>query len=557
MSFAPSLALRLGIALVVAFPPLAALGQEAEGQEAAIGQEAEAGHEGGALGAVHFPVSCAPAVQAEFDRAVALLHHMMYVESREAFGGIAERDPGCAMAHWGIAMTLFQPLWPTRPGPEQIRRGWEEVRKAKELEPATDRERAFVAAVEAFYREPETAEWWTRISRWAESMQTVYEAYPDDIEAAAFYALSHLASGQVAEDRMAHQAQAAEILLTIYQRERTHPGAIHYTIHANDVDGRADESLSVVRSYDDIAPSVPHALHMPTHIYVRLGHWPEVIEWNRKSAEAALLFPAGDAVSHHYPHAMDYLVYAYLQRGEDEEAEAALAESLTKEDYQRTFISAFHLAAMPARYAVERHDWTVAAALPARTPSYLPWDRYPWPESLTWFARGLGAVRTGDLAAAHRAIERMEVLRNGAEEAGERSFAEYIEIDRLILAAWLARAGGKGAEALALARASAELEGATQKHPVTPGSLLPANEALGDLLMELGRPEEALPAYQASLGAWPRRFHSLLGAARAARAAGQDRVASRYYAELLAVVGETETLRSGVREARQYVTDTE
>ncbi len=509
---------------------------------------------GRALGAVNFSVSCAPSVQGDFNRAVALLHHMQYVESRAAFEAIALADPECAMAHWGIAVTLFQPLWPARPTPEHLRRGWEEVQKALELGPRTDRERAFVAAAEAFYREPESADWWTRIRRWAAAMEEAYAGSPDDIETAAFYALSHMAAGLVAEDRMAHQERAAEVLLGIYAREPRHPGALHYTIHANDVTGRADESLDIVRSYDDIAPSVPHALHMPTHIFVRLGQWPEVITWNRRSADAALELPAGDRISSHYPHAMDYLLYAYLQRGDDARALAVLREVVDRtQDFQQEFASAFHLATMPARYALERRAWAEAARVTPRERASVDWDRYVWPEGVSWFARGVGAARTGDLEEAERANAKMTVLRDRASEAGERDFATYIEIDRLILASHIAQVRGDGERAVALAREAVEREAGVQKHPVSPGSLLPASEALGDLLMELDRPDEALEAYEASLAVWPKRFQTLIGAARAARDLGDDASARRFYARLLEVVGEARSERPAVAEAREFV----
>ena len=510
-----------------------------------------AGHEHD-LGEVRFGVSCATEVQPEFDRAVALLHHMMYEDARRTFEAVAREDPDCAMARWGIATTLFQPLWPTRPGPEELRRGWDEIEQARALEPASDREQNLVAATEAFFREPETAEWRKRIERWAAAMEKGYEAHPDDIETAAFYALSQLALGTVSEDRMAVNEGAARILLAIHEREPTHPGAIHYTIHANDVDARAGESLDVVRSYSGIAPSVPHALHMPTHIFVRLGEWAEVIQWNRRSADAALEVDAGGGVSHHYPHATDYLLYAHLQRGDDGRARAVLEETLAKERYQDSFISAFHVAAMPARYAVERRAWEEAAAVEPNTPATLSWDKYPWPEAIAWFGRGLGAARSGDLATAREAEARMAALRDGAEESGERDFAAYIEVDRLILAGWIAHAEGDNETAVERIRSAAELEKTVQKHPVTPGALMPPYEALGDLLLELDRRGEALAAYEASLQTWPGRYNSLLGAARAAAAIPDAEKAQGYYEELLEVVGDAETTRPGVEEARAY-----
>ncbi|MBT8402008.1 MAG: hypothetical protein KJO98_16150 [Rhodothermia bacterium] len=485
------------------------------------------------MGTVHFEVSCDDNVVDDFDRALALMHHMQYVESREAFEQISEADPACAMAYWGVAMTRFQPLWPSRPGVDQLKQGKEELQTARAIGIATDREDRLVAAAEAFFREPESADWWTRIQRWSDAMSAAYEAHADDIETAALYALSQLAVGQVAEDRMAHNARAAEVLLSIHEREPTHPGAIHYTIHANDVDARAGESLDVVRSYSAIAPEVPHALHMPTHIFVRLGAWNDVIEWNRRSADAALKLPAGDAISHHYPHAIDYLVHAYLQRGEDDKAKAAIDEIGSKADpFQPTFISAFHLGSIPARYAVERRDWAAAASIAPRTPESVKWDGFWWPEAISWFARGMGAVRTGNVEDAEKSKVRLIELRDSAERAGEQAFRDYIEVDRLILEAWLAHARGDS-ETEHIARAAAALEVSTQKHPVTPGSIYPAPESLGDILMALNQPSQALEAYEGSLVQWPGRFNSLLGAARAAKAAGDEGKALHYYRKLL------------------------
>jgi tetratricopeptide (TPR) repeat protein len=450
-------------------------------------------------------------------------------------------------------MTLFQPLWPLRPGPEQLQRGWQEVQKAEELAPATERERALVAAAAAFYREPESADWWTRIGRWAEATEEAWRARPDDIETAAFQALAVLASGYVAEDRMAHQARAAELLAGILEREPTHPGAVHYTIHANDVDGRAAESLDVVQGYAHIAPSVPHALHMPTHIFVRLGEWPQVIEWNRKSADAALgVAGEGPSPGTHYLHAMDYMVYAQLQQGADRAAEATLGEALGADRFADDFASAFHLAAMPARYAIERRAWTEAAGVAPRTPETLPWERYPWAEALSWFARGMGAARSGEIEEARRAEARMIDLQDAAESAGERDFATYIEVDRRILTGWIAQASDDAAGAVELIRSAAELDRTVQKHPVSPGALYPPFEALGDLLLEAGRPADALAAYRTSLEAWPRRFRTLLGAARAAREAGDLAGAASYYDELLEVAGADGGGRPGLEEAREF-----
>ncbi len=540
---------RVMVLLTCALIAGAAGAENARAEEMHGDHGAQAGEE--ALGTVDFRVSCADASQPAFDRALGFMHHMMYEQARTGFERIVETDPECPMAHWGIATTLFQPLWPTRPSADDLARGWTEIRKATDLNPATERERTLVAATEAFFRDPETADWRTRIERWAEAMEVAYRAAPEDLDTAALYALSRLALAQGVEDRDPLHAEAETVLRGVYDQVPTHPGAVHYTIHANDAAGRADKSLEIVKSYGEIAPQVAHALHMPTHIFVRLGGWPEVIEWNRRSADAALEHPAGDAVSHHFPHATDYLLYAFLQRGEDDRAAAVLDETVAKDGYQRSFISAFHLAAMPARYAVERRQWEEAAAVEPRSPEYLPWDNALWAEGLSWLARGLGALHTGDLAGAREAEGRLAALRDAATSAGEQGFSTYIEVDRLILAGWIARAEDRPDEAVELIREAAALEGTVEKHPVTPGALLPPYEALGDLLLDLDRPDEALEAYRASTEVWPGRFNTLLGAARAAAAAGDDKAARTYYAELLEVAGSSD--RAAVSEAEQYL----
>lgn len=505
----------------------------------------------GSIGAVDFRVSCEESVKQDFDHALGMMHHMMYERSRSEFEAIAEKDPECAMAYWGIATTLFQPIWPTRPSQEDLAKGWDNIQKAKQLGPDTDREKALVSATEGFFKDPETAEFNTRINRWAEAVKKAYDLNPDDHDIAAFYALSRLAIAQRAEDPGPLHDEAESVLRSIYEKEETHPGAVHYTIHSNDADGRAEKSLDIVRSYGEIAPEVAHALHMPTHIYVRLGNWDEVIAWNTRSADAALKHPAGDKVSHHYAHAVDYMVYAYLQRGENDKAQASIKELSEKGNHQASFISAFHLAAIPARYAVERREWAEAAALSPRNPDYLPWDQATWAEGLSWYARGLGALHNGDTESAKNAEKKLATLREKSKAEGEDNFANYIEVDRLILSGWIAHKADKPEEAERLIRSAAELEGRTEKHPVTPGALLPPNEALGDLLMELDRPEDALEAYKTSDDIWPGRYNTLLGAARAAAKSDDKENAEKYYGELLKIAGNSDS--RGVIEAKKYM----
>ena len=505
------------------------------------------------LGRAAFEVSCTEAAQREFSDAVSLLHHMTYPQARQAFEHVAVTDPDCAMAHWGVAMTLFQPLWPTRPSTEDLRLGWAEVEAAEQIGAPTPRERLYIATAQAFF-DPAHADYWARIGAWEAAARELYEAFPEDHDAATFYALAHLATAPATGETV-HQATAAGILARVLEEEPTHPGAIHYTIHANDAPDRERESLDVVRRYLEIAPRNPHALHMPTHIFVRLGEWDEVIEWNGRAAEAALEHPAGDReqwVWDEFPHAMEYLVYAHLQRGDDAAARQALDQLRGTARLQPSFKTAFHLASIPARYALERKAWTDAAVQEARPDPSLPWDRFPWPEAIGWFARGMGSVRSGSVEPARSAEARLNELRAAAEASGEGLFARNIEMLRLQLSAWLAHADGRADEAVERMRAAAALEAETPKHPVTPAPTLPAEESLGDLLLELSRAADALEAYRASLRAAPGRFNSLAGAARAAREAGDSAAAASYY-QALRDQSAADSPRAAVAEAAAFL----
>jgi tetratricopeptide (TPR) repeat protein len=503
---------------------------------------------------VNFPVTCSEQAQVEFNRAVALLHHMTYPQARESFERAAATDPGCAMAHWGIAMTLFQPLWPTRPRPEALRRGWEEVQKAESLRPPTEKERLFVAAAKAFFIEPTSADYWLRIRRWEQAEEKVYAAFPQDPEAATFYALAHLATTPPDTITRAHADRAAEILLRVYKQNPDHPGAMHYLVHANDVPGRERDLLEITRKYERVAPDNPHALHMPTHIYTRLGDWDAVIRGNLRAAESALKYPAGDRrefVWDEVAHAVEYLVYAYLQKGADDRAAAQIKRLRATARLEPTFKTAFHLASTQTRYALERRAWGDAASLLPREPTTLDWDRFTWPEAVVRFARGLGAAHLGRVNEARAAAVRLEELEASTRKAGEELFARNIRVLRLELSAWLAHAEGRGEESLALMREAVGIEDSTPKHAVTPGPTLPAHELLGDMLMEQRRPAEALTEYRHSLELYPRRFNALLGAARAARAHGDKTLARMFYRELLQVANDG-MRQPDLKEAHSY-----
>ena len=507
-----------------------------------------------AAGAVDFPTSCNAAVQADFNHAVALLHHMTYPQARAAFRDIAVRDPTCAIAQWGIAMTLFQPLWPTRPGPADLHMGWDAVEKAQALKPPTPREQAFIEAVAAFFRDPDATDYWQRIARWETAMASVHAAFPEDREASAFYALALLASARPGPTQQEHSQQAVDLLLALLRQDPNHPGAMHYIVHADDIPGRELDDIDIVRKYEALAPDNPHALHMPTHIYTRLGDWDGVIGGNLRAADAALRYPAGDSgqfVWDEFPHAIEYLVYAYLQEGRDDDAAAQIARLVAVTNLEPGAKTAFHLASIPARYAIERKDWTAAAALVPREPASIAWDRFPWPEAISCFARGYGAARTGNVGEARKAVERIAVLKEKAAASGEEVFARQIEILRLELSAWIAHVAHEDESAISQAQQAVEIEGATPKPAVTPAATLPASELLGDLMIELGRPQDALIAYRESLQRFPRRFNGTLGVARALAQAGDTRGAADEYRELLRIAAQG--TRPVLREAHEMI----
>jgi tetratricopeptide (TPR) repeat protein len=509
-----------------------------------------------ALGTVSFPISCSTEAQAEFNRAVALLHHMTYPQAREAFQRVAQIDPRCAMAHWGIAMTLFQPLWPTRPSLPERRLGWEAAQRGLQIAPATGRERMLMDAVAAFFREPESADYWQRIRLWEQAMTRAYTVFPEDPEITAFYALAHIASAPPNDDSVAtHSARAAELLLEVYRQNPSHPGAMHYLVHANDAPGRERSSLEVTQRYEASAPRNPHALHMPTHIYTRLGDWDAVVRGNLLAAEAALEHPAGDRgqyVWDEFPHAIEYVVYAYLQQGADLEAAAQLKRLHETPQLEPTFKTAFHLASTRARYTLERRAWGEAASLTPRESPDLDWDQFPWPEAVTWFAKGLAVARERRVDEARVAIDRLSALGEKARVTGEDLFARNIRILELEVRAWVAYLEGDEAVSLRLAREAAELESSTPKHAVTPAPTLPAHELWADLLLEQRQTIEALAMYRTSLKLYPNRFNSLIGAARAAAASGDAIAAREFYQELLTVaVGSGR--RVEMEEARRFI----
>ncbi len=522
------------------------------------GQEAHAHHGSESLGKVNFPVSCSDQVRPAFTRAVALLHSFGYEDAREAFAAVAAQDPGCGMASWGVAMTYYHPLW-APPTPKELAAGRAASEKATAAGAKTEREQGYIAAIGAFYRDSDRLDHRARSLAYKNAMEEVARRFPDDHEASIFYALSLLGTAPPTDTTYANQKKAAEILNGLLEKEPQHPGVAHYLIHAFDYPALASLALPAARSYSKIAPSSPHALHMPSHIFTRLGLWQESIESNLASADAARRRVAKahpGAASFDALHALDYLEYAYLQIGEEAKAKQVLEEAAAAKTFDEpNFAAGYALAAIPARFALERRRWQDAAKLEPPK-SELPWERFSYASATTSFAQALGAARSGQPERARAALARLEEIHAGLVKSpvpGPYDWAGQVESMRLAAVAWIALAEGRKEEAVASARSAADLEDRTGKHPVTPGSVLPARELLADMLRETGRPAEALVEYEASLHEAPNRWNGLFGAARSAELAGDSGKARQLYAKLVENCGDRRPDREEIKQARDFL----
>ena len=504
-------------------------------------------HQLGKAGTVVFPVSCSPAAKRAFPHAVALLHSFAYEDALSEFTAIARQNPNCAMAYWGEAMTWWRPLWYV-PDAQALRNGSEAMAKAGKVPPHSDREQGFVTALAEFYSDKGGRDYHARAMAYRADMEKLFAKYPHDGEVGAFYALSVLATASPTDPAHKDERAAGRILEEIFSANPKHPGAAHYIIHSFDTPELAPEGLKAARAYAKIAPDVPHALHMPSHIFTRLGLWDESIRSNIDSRNSARDFAARTHMQGAWDqelHAMDYLVYAYLQQGRDEDAKKLANELAVMNDAQPTLIALYARAAIPARLAVERGDWTAAANLAESTSS-------PETKAITHWARALGNLRSGKLKEARQEVEILKALRKQLKGRPGYDWSTQAEIQQQEVAAWLAHAEGNDEQAVSMMRASAELEESTVKHPVTPGAVLPARELFGDLLLETHHPELALEQYELSLKAAPQRLHALHGAARAAQTAGEKEVAGKFYNEIVANCGQGID-RDEVREAMAFL----
>jgi hypothetical protein len=495
------------------------------------------------LGKVHFETSCKPEAQKLFDQGMLYQHSFWYRASQKIFEDVLKADPACSIAYWGIALSL---LWnPHVPTPaKNLAEGAAAIAKAKAAEAKTQRERDFVDALGAMYADFDKVDHRTRVVAYAKAMEQLAQRYPNDDEAQIHYALALNTSASPADKTYANQLKGAAILEPIFERQPQHPGVAHYLIHLYDYPPIAEKGLKAARLYAKIAPAAAHAQHMPSHIFTRVGYWNESIASNVVSGHVAK--EAADF--HDQLHSMDYLVYAYLQLGQDKKAKAVIDEMNTVASFTETFLPGpYALAISPARYAVERGDWKAAADLQVR-PSPLAHV-----QAITHFTRALGAARSGNPAAAKADIAKLGELRDKLREAKDAYWSGQVDIQAQVASAWVLYAEGKHDDALKAMSAAADAEDKTEKHPVTPGVPKPARELYGVMLLERGMAKEALAAFEATLRKEPNRLGAYVGAANAADKSGDKAKARAYNEKIVAIAGGADATKAEVAEARTYL----
>jgi hypothetical protein len=500
------------------------------------------------LGRVVFPVSCSAVAQQRFERAMAVLHSFWWEEGGRAFGSVIEADSTCAMAYWGLALNSWGNPFAGGPGGSGLEAGAQAAARAAALGAPTSRERGFLAALAALYRDHATVANAARLRAYSDTMARVYRDHPNDPEVATYYALSLVATASSTDTTFARQRQAAAILNPLFQRFPEHPGLAHYIIHSNDSPRLARLGLEAARRYARIAPSAPHAQHMPSHIFIRLGLWEDNIAANQRSFDAGVAHARAQrwtGVAGHEFHALDYMVYGHLQLGQDASARriVARAESLQAVEGRANLLAGYNGGALAARVALERGDWRAAAALPVpegSSPAALG--------AVTHFARGIGAARAGETAQARAEAAALAAIEARLKGAPGYDWSRIAGIKRRIVESWIALAAGDTATALREAKAAADLEDVTEKHPVTPGELLPARELEADMLLATGRHADARRAYRTALEREPGRARSMFGAARAAEFLGDRAAAREGYREFLKLMekGDGDRVELGV-----------
>ena len=500
----------------------------------ALGQQDEK------LGKLSFPTSCDPKVQAEFERGVAMIHSYWFLIARRTFEGVLREDPNCAMAYWGIALDLLNNSLAVVPPRADAEAAWAALEKARAVGAKTQRERDWIEALSAYFRDHDKLPVNVRLAAYNNAMEQLAQRYTDDYEAQAFYALTLQASASPSDTTYANQLKSVAILEKLYDQNPQHPGVTHFIIHAYDYHPLAEKGIPAARRYATIAPAVPHARHMPSHIYSMVGLWEESIASNASAL----------AIQPDYYHAADFSVYAHLQLAQDAKAKALMEKSIAtadRGDRPVTFVNFTAKNAMSARYVLERADWAGAAGLPFTS------SQYPQPDSLIRFTRGLGMARTGDLAGAKAEIEAIKALRAALEKSNQSYWADRSEEQMLAISAWVALKEGAPDQALRLMRAAADGEDGSVKHVAMENRLYPLRELFAELLLETGQPAAALSEFEAALKQTPNRYRAFLGIARAANAAGDRQKASEYYGKLVDLAKNADTERQEIREAKNFL----
>lgn len=508
------------------------------------------------FGTVRFLNACSPGSKKDFDLGVALLHSFEYDEAEKAFAKAIDADPQCAMAYWGVAMSNYHQVWPTTPSAEELAKGSKAITIAQSLSKGATEQAAYVNAMAAFYMNYKTLDHRTRVQAYLKAMEGLHHTYPADREAAVFYALALVGAADASDKTYSNQKKAGEILNSLYPGEPDHPGIVHYLIHAYDSPELAALALPAARKYAAIAPSSAHAQHMPSHIFTRLGLWDEALRSNAAAASSAKCYAESAGIKGHWDeelHALDYLVYAYLQKGDNASAKQQLDYLKTIQKIEpANFKVAYAYAAAPARYFLENKMWKEAASLEVY-PSNVSWQKFPWQKAIVHFTRLLGNAHTQNATAANEELTKLKVLRDTLVAQKDSYKANQVAIQIKAGEAWIAFAEGKKEEAWQRMAAAADEEDKTEKAPVTPGEVLPAKELLADMLLQLNKPGEALAAYDADLKKHPKRFNGLYGAGLASEKLNDGAKAADYYRQMVSVAGGLKTDRPELQKAKDFL----
>lgn len=506
------------------------------------------------FGMVQFETSCSSKVKEDFNLAVELLHSFEYDEAEKVFAKVIDKEPNCAMAYWGIAMSNFHPLW-APPLEEELQKGSKAVKIAQSIQGKPEKETDYINAIAAFYNDWEKVDHKTRTLRFEKAMKGLYTKYPADAEMAIFYCLALDAAADPTDKTFSKQREAGAILNALFAKAPNHPGVVHYIIHTYDSPELASMALTAARKYASVAPSSAHALHMPSHIFTRLGLWDECINSNLVSVSSAQCYAQTAGIKGHWDeelHGLDYLMYGYLQKGQNDLAKKQLDYLVTiKEIHPASPKVVYSFAAIPARWVLENKNWKDAAALEGFNANF-DWKKFPWENAIVHFARLMGAAHTGDISAANSELNTLNKLRDELLQRKDAYKANQVAIQATSGEAWIRFAEGKHAEALKLMMLAADMEDKTEKSPVTPGEVLPARELLGDMYMQLNNPSKALEAYEEDLKRHNNRFNGLYGAALAAERSGNLAKAKLYFNQLIGIAG-TDANRTELLAARDFV----